>query len=269
MLRIASLIQAAERQRRQIWASLPFQIRLAELLFRIAADPKETFGRVVYTIFLQQGVIDMPDIKGRPASEFDLKRAPGHMVPPGYGHDFGAKVYNSMLAKYRDQEKVDNAMSEILGRWWANPPDLEGKTLSNAQGIAMKGVSRWGLSQIRDTKRHKRRDDLVVHLDDDSREDAPKLELSGPDAFDDLEMLLKDKDYWARVKRDLAKIPGGLEYVEGVLETGLQDTELVGDDRPGRERPAAIPYFNEHPTNSNAFGVRKKKEILRVLQKNI
>jgi DNA-directed RNA polymerase specialized sigma24 family protein len=268
--RLSSLISAADKQRRLLWASLPFSTRLAELFFRIAVDPKETFSRIIFTVFVRRGVTGLPPIKGAPAEQFDLAHAPGHTVPPGYGKEFGAKVWATMVAKFKDPEIVADAMQDTALKFTSRPDHLEeGVSLSKAQSYVMTSVS----NACQDAYRHRRK-----HPGDygegapagGGEEDAPKVDLEDPDSLSGVVDWLNEESRGKLIPalmRDLSRIPGAAEYVQAVIELGLTDNEIVGDYRKGR--PAAVPYFQENPMTVQNFGNRVKPKIRQVFQKYV
>jgi len=266
--RIANLIQSADKQRRLLWASLPFQTRMAELLFRIAFDPAETFGRMVYTVFLQRHVKGLPPVKGVPAETYDVTKAPGRMAPPGYGKDFGSKVWGSMVSKYKSQDIVQEAMQDVMFSLSSRPDRLEeGAPLSKAQGYVMTMVSNACLMAYRSRKRRPGDygEDSPSGGGDD---DAPRVDLADPDSLSEVVEWLNEESrgkIMPAIMRDLAKIPGAVPYVEAVLEHGYTDNEIVGDYRTGK--PAKDPWFQEHPMTVQNFGTNIKPKIRKVFLK--
>ena len=263
------LIQAADHQRRLLWASLPFNYRWAELLIRLAVDTRTTFGRVIYTIFLQRGVTGMPPIKGKPAEEFDLNKAPHHLVPEGYGADFASKVWGvavRMLGEEGASDVMQNLQLTLLG----DPKKLaEGKTLSEAQSYVTGAIKLLALEVLRHQKRHPG-DYGKGDPAGGGEDDAPKVEIADTSAVVEIMDWINEQSrgkVMPALMRDLSRIPGAVPYVKAILEHGLTDNEIVGDYRKGR--PAAVEWFNENPMTVQNFGNRVKPKIREVFKKYV
>jgi hypothetical protein len=263
------LIQAADRQRRLIWATLPFHYRWAELLIRLAVDPQTTFGQIIYTVFLRRGVTGMPEINGKPAEEYDLNKAPHHLVPPGYGRDFASKVWAAAV-RLLGPDGAQDMMQELMLTIQSRPEKLsEGRTLSQAQGYVLGMLKLESLEAIRLRKRHP--GDYGEHLPAGGGEDdAPKVELADTSAVVEIMEWINEQSrgkVMPALMRDLARIPGAVPYVQAVLRDGLTDAEIVGDYRKGR--PAAVEWFQENPMTVQNFGNRVKPKIREVFQKYV
>lgn len=112
---------------RQIFASLPFGMRLAAIVTKLSAMTSELFGRTVYAICLYNGVEGMPDIKGAPATNFGPKEGESlksfvdrftlRPVQRDYGAAFGAGIFKNLSLKTtpnRAEEIMLNLMVKML-----------------------------------------------------------------------------------------------------------------------------------------------------------
>ena len=276
MKRLSALIATAQIERRLLWASLPFQTRLAELLFRLAVDSKEAFGRAIYTIFVKQKVQGMPDIKGLPAEMYDLDRSPGHMVPPGYGKDFGRIVWVTFVRKWKgDVELVQDAMQNVVLSLSKRPDGYlrEGSTLSEAQKYVLSAVYNAGNTIYKTRKKRPSDYGLTPPEVLEPKEEwggegeSREVDYSDPKALSTLMEEVSRNRLMPALIRELNRIPGATEYVEGVIDTGLPDIQLVGDYRKGI--PAVLPYFQEHPISVQGFEQGTKTKLRKVLRKYI
>ena len=270
MERQATLLLRAAYTQRKLWASLPFNLRLAELFRRLAVDPKETFGRIVYTAFVQRKVEGLPDINGQPALEFDLTRAPQKLVPAGYGKDFGTKAMNIVSKKYKNSEMVQDALQDVSLTFMTQPERLrEGVSLREAQNYVLTCVENACKIALRNRQRHPGDYGLdTAPWDDDDKGMAHELE--DPDSLKDImSWIVQDarEDLFPKLMRELSRIPGAVPYVEGVLKYGLPDSNLVGREDKGIE--AMIPWFQEHPMSYGNFSVNLKPKIKKVLKKHL
>jgi hypothetical protein len=157
-------------------------------------------------------------------------------------------------------------MMDVLATFIARPDRLEdGVELSKAQGYVMTAVSNACRGAYRNRKRRPGDyGDTAPSEDDDALDLADPHSLS--DVVDWINEVSRGKAMPA-IKRDLAKIPGAVPYVDAVLELGLSDAAIVGDYRKGI--PAAVPWFQENPMTVQNFGNRIKPKIRDVFLKHI
>jgi hypothetical protein len=237
--RTARLVEAASSLRRRIWASLPWRLRLAEFLSRLAVSPIETFGKVIYAEFLSNEVQGMPDIHGKPASEFDTSRKPlANRLPTGYGQDFGKKAYLMLMAKFHQPTMVEDILSSFMLRFIESGSKgiKPGSTLREAQNYVLVGVNREGLNYIRSQKRRQEVPDVYVSDEGEKPLDFGIFD-EGPEA-NHLERIL------SRIAPQLRHIhPDAPLYVKLSLE-GHTDREIIGDPKRG------VPSMLSHPLSS-------------------
>ena len=267
MNRQAILICRAARLQHKLFISLPFTARFATFA-RIALDPREIFGRMAYTVFLQRKIEGMPDIHGQPALGFDLSRAPQHLAPQGYGKEFGAKVMNLMLYKYKDPEMVQDAMQNAVVKLLQEANKLrEGASLSDAQGYVVTIVKNECLGIIRHRNKHPGDYGQGMPSAD---EDAPAVELEDPHALKAILQWIDDESGGTAIQhimQDLQKIKGAVPFVQGKLETGLSNQQLVGNLPQGIT--PKYPWFQENPISYGNFTVNVLPKIKRVFRKYV
>ena len=270
MNRQAILICRASILQHKLLKDLPFAARVASLT-RFATDPADIFGRMFYTIFLQRHIQGLPDIGGKPALDFDLTRAPQHLVPLGYGKDFGHSAMAFLMYKFHDPEMVQDIMQDVALRFLKNPEMLhEGAPLSDARGYVMTSLVNACKRALTLRSRHP----------GDYGHGVPNLDMEdGKDLIDRLEdpkalqTVLKWIDDEAgasvlnRMMQDLKKIRGAVPYVQGKLDTGLPDIRLVGDTTKGI--PAQVAWFSENAVDYGNFSTNIKPKIKKVLEKYV
>lgn len=111
--------RAAELSRR-IYASLPFEYRVARLLIQlnIAATTEEDYGRVFYAEFIKAGVQGMPPIGKMPAEEIRdklirAKSRAANLLPEGYGGAFGRSLWSMTKRAVGSDSVVKDIMQEL------------------------------------------------------------------------------------------------------------------------------------------------------------
>jgi len=163
------LAARAARLSRQVYASLPWRYRLAQLLLKLAVEPQEAHGNFFYGVFVKAGVQEMPDIGKTPAKDF-----PGRdnkievlvnairRVDSRYGHKFGGRVWGVACSRfgYRITEEAISWMVEKLTR---KPDIIKGKyALNQAESYVVDGV----LKRCKDmVKRHWRKKEKSLTVD--------------------------------------------------------------------------------------------------------
>ena len=264
--------RAAQLQQ-AIWASLFVGAQVTALFCKNASlDTKEVFGRIIYTIFIQRQVKGLPDIHGKPALEFDLEHAPQKLVPPGYGKEFGDKLYTLLFKKYPDVEILQDSMQTVAMQFVARPGMLK-------QGIDFRVAERYVAQKAFWLCRDAVRRQQQLHPDDsgsviENTKYTPTPNVSDLDDPGNLKEIVLWMQSTSRgqilrdIQHDLQKIPGGWEYIEGVLTYGVPDTKLIGD-WPDYKNPGIIPWFRNHSISSDNFAVNYKPKIKKVLKKYV
>lgn len=244
MIRIAQLIRTAGQVRRLIWASLPFRLRLAEVLCRLASSTTDVFGTGMYGVFLEHGVDGMPPINGKPAAEWVAQHSV-RRLPSAYGRDFGKKAFSSLMLKYHNPEIVEDLLSTFMVRFIEKAGKYlkSGTSLREAEAYVMRSLYNEGINVLR--RKRWEVGESTLNRDDDDRggylERVPTAEPEESEAeqeehFNDLLVKLRPK---------LRRIHESAEQYLRLLAEGHSDTEILGN--PGQGRPSML----DHPYNAN------------------
>jgi DNA-directed RNA polymerase specialized sigma24 family protein len=263
MERIAKLVLAAAEARRKIWASLPFGVRLAEFMSRLASSTTDAFGKVMYAAFLNSGVTDMPDINGKPASEFDLARKPiANRLPNGYGRDFGKKVFLILMGRLHNPETVEELMQDFALKFLEEEAKhmKPGWDLTHAQNYVLRAMQNRALNRLR--LKHEVSDVLGRPGDEEESHSIYDVTPSFDEAS--AEKLFNER-MLPKVRSKLNAIhPDAERYVRLSLLEGYKDREIVGDPEHG------IPTMLDHAqgmTERN-WNSHIKPKIFKVLKDN-
>jgi len=259
MYRVAHLIEASGKLRRQIWASLPFHLRFAEFCTRLAVSTSDAFGKAVYGEFLTHGITEgMPKIRGKPASEFDITRKPvANYLPHGYGRNFGGLAYSTLMKKFHNPHLIEEVMSDFLVRFLSGGSKKirPGSTRRQAEQYVLTSLSNEALNAIR-----KKKEVSDVYISDEGGERRHELPVFDEDTVGKY------------VKRMLPKIRNQLKaihqdaplYVKLWLVDGYTDREIIGD---GTKALIPHPYSRQgKPLNESSWSVIYKPKIRDVLK---
>jgi DNA-directed RNA polymerase specialized sigma24 family protein len=267
MDRVSYIINASGQLRRKIWASLPFSLRLADFFTRLAVSFSEAFGKTIYAEFLIQGVTEMPDIKGQPASEFDLSHKPvADHLPSGYGKEFGQQAYRVLMRKVNRPEVVENIMGDFLVNFLEKGSKhiQPGTSLRVAEGYVITSLlNEWKNVLRTKSRRIKERSD--IYYSPEGREE--RIEQPVYDE-DDLERQVKRM--LPRMQSHLKAIhPDAPLYVKLSLIDGYSDREIVGDIEHGIPSMLTQPYGKRgNPLDEKDWGMVYKPKIFELLKKN-
>lgn len=261
MDRVAKLITASTSLRRQIWASMPFGVRVADFFSRLAVSTTEAFGATVYAEFLKNSVEGMPEIGGTVP---DPKR-----VPRGYGRDFGKKAYAILMSKLHNPQRVEDVMSEFLIRFIERGSTglRPGTSIKEAENYVLKGLVRLGYNSLRNSLRKREVSDTLVYdrydAKSDTRMDFPSFDDSHSDS---LRSIFEDAlpSLQGRLK---AIHPDASRYIELSLD-GYTDREIIGDIAHGTPSMLSDPYsLHGTPLNEKAWQAGFKPKILNLFKR--
>lgn len=266
MERIAKLISASTTLRRQIWASLPAQVRLGEFLVRLASSATDAFGKVVYAEFIKQGVEGMPDVHSKPASDLAKEKGLVNRLPSGYGREFGIKTYKILLNKYHNPQMVEDVMSDFIVKFLSGASDYlkPGTPVRQAEQYVITAVVRGALNVLR-----KKREVSDTYSGGDEDGEELRHENSVSMSEETAEQIL-DK-MLPKVRRELEVIhPDAELYVRLSILEGYSDVEIVGDVANGKPSMLTKPYTaSGGPLNNHNWTVLYKKKIYAVLKKAV
>jgi RNA polymerase sigma factor (sigma-70 family) len=200
----------------RIYRSLPFGYRMARVLLKISMDTREILGRVALAEMIKSGVIEIPDIKGRPAYDYigAVKKRGADALPRGSGRALGDKVWAIAKKKYPKGLLVEDAFSQVMLKMMERPFFHEGWTYKSAEAFLIRSV----LNKLADMVRHIKRSPVDVREID--------LERAGPKDFSHLERML-DRIQLRDLMRKLDRVdPRALEWFQFQLE-GRTNRELA------------------------------------------
>jgi len=261
MMRQAFLVGKAASLMRRVYASLPWGLRVANLLAVLAAsDPRADFGRLVYTIFLRHKVEGMPDIGGKDALTVDVSGK--KLAPPGYGKDFGNRLWSKMLSKYRDPELISEAMQTLAMKLLSQSGDyFDGIPLRKAEGHVLYMLD-FGIQDLLKSAHYRHMRDTGSDSDDDrefqilDRETLRKLD----------DVILPNEMH--RIKQRLVREvhPDAALYIDLLLE-GYDAKEIVGDVRSGL--PSMLPHVQQKPMSYQNWDGNIKPKIYRIFREEL
>jgi len=213
--------QAVDLSRR-IYTSLPWGFRIARLFEVLAADSLDAFGRVITAQMILAVVRGIPDIGGKPASDWiqEVYRRGADAIPSGTGRHFAGRVYKILLSKFNDPEVAEEAMSKVMLQAARGKINLHnGSDIHDAESFIIT-IALNGARDLLRAKGRRREDPLVRDRDDEPRE----IDITDPEAFRDLDKSIAPTDM-NRILQDAARVsPRAREYLESVLR-GESQTE--------------------------------------------
>ena len=212
-----TLARKADDLTSRLYCSLPFGYRMARVLVKISMETREILGRVALAEMIKSGVTGIPDIKGKPASDYAeaVKRRGADALPRGSGKVLGEKVWSVAKRKYPKGLLVEDALAQVMVRMVEKPFFQSGLTYSAAEAFLKKSV----LNALADAVRHIKRSP-VQEIGD------LNIEKLGPRDFRHLEDMLNGIQL-RKLMNELHKIdPKALEWFQAQLE-GKKNKELA------------------------------------------
>ena len=211
------LAKRASDLSRRIYASMPFGLRVANLLVVLAADSLDAFGRVLTAQCILAVVRGLPDVGGKPASDWiqEVHKKGPNVLPPGTGREFASRVFKILLVKFSDPEIVQEAMSAVMlqiarGKFHV----ANGSSMHEAQSYTITAA----LNAARDILRARGRRRETPMTTDHGQE----IDIADPEEFRDLENSISEKDM-ASILSEAERIsPRAREYLEAVLRGDSQ-----------------------------------------------
>lgn len=240
-LRIKTAVEALNRK---IYASLPWGYRVAQLMLKLSFSLTETLGRVVYTLFLNSGVQDMPP-GAKPGSNGKFKP---ERLPRGYGLDFGKKIYNIVLKKTKSPITTEEILSDFMLNLVKHKDKISDKyTLRQAETYILGALKLTIASYYRDQNGREDRGQVKVKptlIDDNNIFDT-----LNPSAFEHLDEMLPahDLDLLLKELEDInAKAPSWLtSQIEGLSSTEIAERWNVSKGAVSQWETKYIPKIQE------------------------
>ncbi len=222
------VVRRARDLNQRIYTSFPWGFRVAGLLLVLGGDSLDSFGRVITGEMILAVVRGLPDIGGKPASDWiqqvHLKGA--DVLPPGAGRPFAQKVYKILLTRFGSPGVAQDAMSNVMLQVARHKLHIKnGASLHEAESY----VITIALNAARDLLRAqgRRREDSLIHERDD---EGVQVDVEDPGAFRELEKAITP-DQMDRLLRDLRGVhPRAPEYVRALLD-GDNAAEIAQDWR--------------------------------------
>lgn len=182
------LASRASTLSRTIYASLPFEHRVAHLLvrLRLAGMWESSYGRLMYAEFIKVGVPDLPDIlvprnigpwkKGEVIPALDMQKfllskgdRASSFLPEHYGSRLGNQMWALATRYLKDRELVEELMQQVSVELTAGSKQvIKRVSLSKAESYVKDRVKKRSLDIIRSQKR---RGDPLVDTDISERVD--------------------------------------------------------------------------------------------------
>jgi len=211
---------------RRVYASHPWGYRVARLLLHLAGDALDTFGRVITGEMVLAVVGGLPEIGGKPASDWiqDVHLKGAEVLPLATGRPFAQKVYNILLTRFGSPEVAQEAMANVLLQVARKKLHIKnGASLHDAESY----VITVALNAARDILRaqgRRRERPLVRERDDESM----TLDVEDPSSFQALDTAITPAQM-QRLLRDLAAVhPRAPDYVRALLD-GDSASEIAGE----------------------------------------
>jgi DNA-directed RNA polymerase specialized sigma24 family protein len=204
---------------RKIHASFfPWGFKVANLIVVLAGDSLEIFSRVLTGQFVLAGIRELPEIGGKPASDWlqTVHTKGPNVLPPGTGRELGNRVFKILLVKFSDPEIAQEAMSAVMLQIARGKFHIaNGASIHEAQSYTITAC----LNAGRDILRARgRRREAPMTRDDDGQE----IDIADPEAFRDLEKSISEKDM-SQILGDAGRIsPRAREYLEAILRGDSQ-----------------------------------------------
>jgi len=219
------VLARARSLNRRIYASLPWGYRVAHLILRVASGYIDVFGRVVLAEFIKSGVEGLPPINGEPALAYQDKvqgpRGPDRL-PKGSGKAFGQKVYATLMAKVRNVEVVEEALSRVMLDFARGKVRIEqGSPLPKAEAFIFHLVKNAVVDLSRE-QRSRPQGDMLLD------EDGGTIDFEDPNTFRHFDQMLPRSEM-SSFLRELEKVhPKAVPWLEAKLE-GLSSREIADE----------------------------------------
>jgi DNA-directed RNA polymerase specialized sigma24 family protein len=255
---VIPLAKRASDLSRKIHASFPWGFKVAGLLLVLAADSLDAFGRVLTAQCILAVVRGLPDVGGKPASDWiqEVHKKGPSVLPPGTGREFANRVFRILLAKLSDPEIAQEAMSAVMLRIARGKFHIaNGVSIHEAQSYTITAA----LNAARDVLRARgRRRESPMTTDDDGQQ----IDIADPEAFRDLEKSITEKDMTQILGEAERVSPRAREYLEAILRGDSQSdwardlgvTDAAVSKFVRKIRPTLKKVLENHLRSASTFG---------------
>lgn len=239
-----ALLRRATEVRRQIFASLPWEIRVAIVFTQLAHDAGLTtsWGKLIGQLFLEAGVTGMP-----PTGDHynPNSRNPAYTLPNGYMAKFMGDCYGLILKKYgiRATSLAQEAIQDYLAKLASKKIQLKAVPLATAESFVRHGIVLEAMTMARKELRDQARSESLEDTDEDSK--SVSRDLEDPNALVELYQAMSRRKWDEMMKYLAHKIhPDIPNYIKYKME-GYSNDEIVGAPKKGIMDIGVDPHTGE------------------------
>lgn len=203
-----ALLHRAEEVKRQIFASLPWNIRFALVLSAIGAETGafSEWGRVLGQYMLAAGVTGMPATGENYKPE---SRDPSRTLPHNYMQEFIGKTYGLLISKWQDPTLAKMAFNDFIMKLIEEKVKIRPESLESAESFIRQGIVWEAKSHVKQTLREHARSESMEDVGDESK--TVRRDIADPHALpgeedderDESELWEKWVDYLKKHHGDL------------------------------------------------------------------
>lgn len=218
------LVTAAVRLQRWVYASLPWGVRLGQLLVKLASS-SQIFGTYVYLTAAHNGAkgVELPPElmpKATESLKAYLDRVGNKAMQKGVGFSFGGRAFAKVKGVVRDNEKAEDILQDAALKVHAGKFDgIMGGDIKTVESNVMTALGRAAIDVTR------KKTEKGMPEDDEGVE----LEVADPNAWGKLEQHLKPHDMDAIFKKLEKEKPALREdlplYFELLID-GYKDADI-------------------------------------------
>ena len=246
MNRQARILRVA---RRTLWGSLSPQDKLAAVFTKLASNFTDSFGKVIYGYMALKGLEGLPEIKGQPANEYAKGMTINQLLPrlpQHYGRELGAQTFATMMRRWHNPAKVEDAMAEFMARFIdSGHRHFTPTTIKQGVAFVLTSVSRVLIDQSR------KKTEVSDEMDPNEEGDSMHHEVHVPSHEEGIG-ILQELAHSPKLVAELNKIhPFAANYVKGMVE-GYTEKELAEQGGysyhyfSGRVKPKIFEFLRDN-----------------------
>jgi hypothetical protein len=211
------LAKRASDLSRRIYVSFPWGFRVANVLVVLAGDSLlDACGRVTTAQFILAVVRNLPDVAGKPASDWiqEVYKKGPNVLPPGTGREFSNRFYKILLVRFSDPEVVQEAMSAVMLQIARGKFHIaNGVSVHEAESYVITAGLNAGRDILR--ARGRRREESLVR---DHEGENVELDVEDPAAFERLDHALPAAEM-RKILNELGEVhPRAPEWLKARLD---------------------------------------------------